>query len=84
MEDSTAKRMYLIAAVLAFVALPATNTVIARFHDATLWAGGHSAMGLLEYIVEAGIIVREQFIEAFDGYLFHTSSVLQRLHVVKG
>ena len=84
MEDSTAKRMYLIAAVLAFVALPATNTVVAWLDDATFGTSRHVAVGLLEHEVEAGVIVREQFIETFDGNLFHTSSVLQGLHVVKG
>ena len=84
MKDSAAERMYLITAVFALETFTATNAVITGLYDATFWAGGHSAIGLLEYIVEAGSIVWEQFIEAFDGYLFHTFSVLQRLHVVKG
>jgi hypothetical protein len=83
-KDCAAERVYLIATIFAFITLTAANAVIARLHNATLWAGRHTAVGLLEYIVETGVIVREQFIEAFDGYLFHISSVLQRLHVVKG
>lgn len=76
MKDRAAERMYLIAAVFAFIALTATNAVIAWFNDATLWTGGHITVGLLEHEVETGVIIWEQFIEAFEGYLFHTSSVL--------
>ena len=84
MKDSTAQWVYLVATVFTFVALAATDAVIAWFNDATLRTGRHGAVGLFEHEVEARVVVREQFIEAFDGYLFHTSSVLQRLHVVKG
>lgn len=84
MKDSAAEWMYLVTAVFAFVALTATYAIVAWLDNATLRAGRHILVGLFEYEVETGVIVREQFIEAFDGYLFHTSIVLQRLHVVKG
>jgi hypothetical protein len=76
--------MYLIATVLAFIAFTATYAVIARLYNATLRAGRHMLVGLFEHEVQTCSIVGEQFIEAFDSYLFHTSSVYQRLHVVKG
>ncbi len=84
MKDSAAERVYLITAVFALETFTATNAVVTGFYNATLRTGRHGAIGLLEYIVETGSIVWTQFIEAFDGYLFHTFSVLQRLHVVKG
>ena len=84
MKDRATERMYLVAAVFTLITLAPTYSVVTRLYDTAFSAGGHTVVGLFEYEVETGVIVREQFIEAFDGNLFHIFSILQGLHVVKG
>ena len=83
MEDRFGEGMYLIATIFAFIALTIANTVVAWIDDATLEAGWHITVCLLEEVVQTTGVVGEAFVELLDGEL-HTYSVLQRLHVVKG
>ena len=83
MEDSVSQRMYLVTTVFTLVAFSILDPVVARLHNPTLQAGGHISVSLLEHIVQTGIVIWETFIEVLDGEP-HTTSVLQRLHVVKG
>ncbi len=85
MEDCASQRMDLVATVFAFVAFTVSDTVVAGVNDAAVGAGEHTAVCLLEHEVEAGGVVWEPFIELLDRErCTHTTSVLQRLHVVKG
>lgn len=83
MEDSMSQRVYLVTAVLTLVTFTAFDAVIARLCNATLWTGRRIGVDLLKYIVQTGIVIWEAFVEVFNREL-HTTSVLQRLHVVKG
>lgn len=76
MEDRASQRVDLIATIFAFVALTATDTVVAGVDDATVGAGRHVSIGLFKHILQAGDIVWEPFVELFDGEcLTHTSIV---------
>lgn len=83
MEDSIPKRVYLEATVFAFVAFTTSDTVVAGICNTTLSTGWESTVSTTEHIVQTGIIIWEPFVEVLYGEL-HTTSVLQRLHVVKG
>lgn len=86
MEDSVSQGVYLIATVFTLVTLTAFNTVVAWLCHPTLRAGGYSVVGLLEHVVQTGVVIWKAFVEVFNRelLLIHTSIVLQRLHVVKG
>ncbi len=85
MKDRASQRMDLVAAVFAFVALAITDAIVAGVDDPAVGASGHGAVGLLEQVVQAGSVVREPLVELLDREsLTHVTSVLQRLHVVKG
>lgn len=83
MENSMSQWVYLIATVFALVAFTAFDAVVTWLYDAALRASGHSTVSLLEHVVQTGVIIWEAFVEVFNREL-HTTSVLQRLHVVKG
>ncbi len=71
-------------AVFAFIAFTATDMVVAGVDNATVGAGRHITVGLLEHVVETGSIAWEPFVELLDGErCTHVTSILQRLHVVK-
>ena len=83
MEDSFGKWMNLVATVFAFVALTATDAVVARVSNAAFGANRQLAVGEVKHIVQTSCVIWEAFVEVFNRKL-HTTSVLQRLHVVKG
>ncbi len=85
MEDRAAKRMDLVATVFTFVTFTVSDSVVAGVDDATVGASRQIAVGLLKQVVQASTIIWKAFVELFDREcLAHISSLLQRLHVVKG
>ena|GEM_PF-4095707 len=85
MEDGASQWMNLVAAIFTFVALAATDTVVARVDDATVGAGREITVRLIEHVIKAGSIVLKSLVKLLDRErLTHITSVLQRLHVVKG
>jgi uncharacterized membrane protein len=58
-EDSVSEGAYLAAAIFAAIHLFIANTVVFRLNNAAVVACLHSAIGLLEHIVQAGVVVWE-------------------------
>jgi hypothetical protein len=59
MEDSVSERAYLVATVFTAINLFVANTVVFRLDNATVVTGFHIAVGLLEHIVQTGVVVWE-------------------------
>lgn len=83
MKDGVSQRMYLVATIFTLVTFSVFNAVITWAHNTALWASRHGTIGLLEHIVQTGVVIWEAFVEVLNGKPY-TTSVLQRLHVVKG
>ena len=77
MEDGISERAYLIAAVFALVDLLAADAVVFWVYYTALRAGGHSAVALLEHVVQTCIVARKLLVKLFDR-VFHLLTVYYR------
>ena len=83
MEGGITKRVHLVAAIFALIALTATDAVVARLYDATLHTSREITVCTFEHKVQTGIVIWEAFVEVLYGEL-HITIILKGLHVVKG
>jgi hypothetical protein len=63
MEDGVSKRTNLIAAVFAFVYLFAAHAIIFLLDNTTLRTGDYIAVSLLEYVVQASVIIGKLLVQ---------------------